>query len=372
MHLSADPEIDRILREPEGDTPRDHLELLSVLSNRITPAGIVCPPPTLGTYALLSCIRSPFLALPRAKICREDAAAALFILSCPKQAAELLLRRAVCEEQFSRAAESGKAPGAIPLRQTLEQERKFRKEWKHQLRRFERLTGPDEQVLRQIADELYLYLDPGIGFSMLPESDESGPQAFNLETVARIAAGLAEVMPGTATDRLLWEIPMVEIGMLLVQAARQHGMQGITRDEKTRRLWERFSQLQDPGKKSRTSVEPLHGEGKTARRHYDRIRNGDDLHRTPVRGGERRTKGIRGTSDDRRGTRTVTRHGSEPVSGCKAPPYGNGNRTGRTWGAPANFTASVPVSAGGPLQVLASSVVHIENILKHQLPESVV
>ena len=408
MKPSADPEIDRILREPEGDTPRDHLELLCVLSNRITPAGIVCPPPTLGTYALLSCIRSPFLTLPRGRIGRKDIAAALFILSCPKQAAELLRQRAVCEERFSRAAESG-GPDPVPVRKTLAQERKFRKEWDRQLRRFERLPRPGEQSLKQAADELTLYLDPGIGFSMLPESDGSDPQAFNLETVARIAAGLAEVMPGTATDRLLWQIPMVEIGMLLVQAARKHGIQGISRDEKTRRLWQRFEQLQNPdGKKARTPERRRGRKAETARRHCSRIHSAADLHSFSVghekkQRNEPRIGAARQKTDIGKpvGQENSTSHSSSIFTQQKTDTksfsvqrettiqhsctqelsrkiterkvhFGNGgNQTLKTWTGRADFSAAVPVSAS-PLQTLTNSVIHIENILKHQLPDSVV
>lgn len=383
MKPSADPEIDRILREPEGDTPRDHLELLCVLSNRITPAGIVCPPPTLGTYALLSCIRSPFLTLPRGRIGRKDVAAALFILSCPKQAAELLLQRAVCEERFSRAAESG-GPDPVPVRKTLAQERKFRKEWDRQLRRFERLPRSGEQSLKQAADELSLYLDPGIGFSMLPESDGSDPQAFNLETVARIAAELAEVMPGTATDRLLWQIPMVEIGMLLVQAARKHGLQGISRDEKTRRLWQRFEQLQNPdGKKARTPERRRGRKAETARRHCSRIHSAADLHpfaghekkqRNEPRIGAARQKTDIGRSAVQEKTdikNTCTQEFSRIITERDVYPRNGGNQALKTWTGGADFSAAVPVSAS-PLQTLTNSVIHIENILKHQLPDSVV
>ena len=395
MKPSADPEISRILREPEGDTPRDHLELLCVLSNRITPAGIVCPPPTLGTYALLSCIRSPFLTLPRGKIGREDTAAALFILSCPKQAAELLRRRAVCEERFSRAAESGgRGPGTI--RKTLAQERRFRKEWGRQLRRFERLLGTDRPALDQAADELFLYLDPGIGFSMLPEPDGNDPQAFNLETVARIAAGLAEIMPGTATDRLLWQIPMVEIGMLLVQAARKHGVQGISRDEKTRRLWQRFEQLQDPGRNQPRTPDRRRGrKAETARRHCSRIRSAADLH--PFFAGHGKKPGIelpaagQKTAGQKSSVPEKTNARSSSISmqekttvQCsdrqelsrkiteRTDRLGNvGNRPLETWTGRADFSVAVPVTAS-PLQTLTNSVIHIENILKHQLPDSVV
>ena len=48
-----------------------------------------------------------------------------------------------------------------------------------------------------------------------------------------------------------------------------------------------------------------------------------------------------------------------------------GNETLKTWTGRADFAAAVPVTAS-PLQTLTNSVIHIENILKHQLPDSVV
>ncbi|MBQ9337507.1 MAG: hypothetical protein IJS14_09455 [Lentisphaeria bacterium] len=401
MTLSADPEIRRILREPEGDTPQDHLELLSVLSNRITPAGIACPPPTLGTYALLCCIRSPFsVPHPRGKIRREDAAAALFILARPKQAAELLRQRAECEAKFARTEESGDA--GPDLRETLAEERNFRKEWNREIHRFGRRMGRGNRALRRTADELARYLDPGIGFSMLPESDGSDPQAFNLETVARIAAGLADVMPGITPDQALWQIPMPAIGMLLVQSARKHGIRGISRDEKSRQLWQRFRELQDPeGKNLRPKVRKRGGPEAKASRHYQLIRTAADLHPAPAQ--PRREKAGR-TIFTRNGTvigktETTAKHVSRTapaVSGQETIPHadrtrqekisgisrdiglprdavtvsGNGDR--RSWPGQTGLAGTVLPTGAGPLQTLANSVANIENLLKNRLPDSVV
>ena len=53
----------------------------------------------------------------------------------------------------------------------------------------------------------------------------------------------ANIFPNITLQDLLWRIPMVTLGYLLVQAGRKAGIKGIGRTDKSIALWKRFSEL---------------------------------------------------------------------------------------------------------------------------------
>ena len=53
----------------------------------------------------------------------------------------------------------------------------------------------------------------------------------------------AVVMPGVSVRDVFWNIPLVTVSYLLVQAARRAGVKGISRSRNDAALWKRFAQL---------------------------------------------------------------------------------------------------------------------------------
>ena len=378
MKLSEDPEIARILSEPEGDTPADHLELLTALTGQVVIGGSTFPAPTLGTHALLHLIRSPFLFRSGPEPDAGDLTNALFILSEPKTAAGMLFRRTRCEQTFQSLLDRDELTAADrgSMTEAIGEERKFRRQWHRTIRTFAknlRLPRPDHA-----AAELKSALRPGIGFSMLPQSGpESGPQVLNLETVTCIAAGLTAVIPGLSFEELCWEIPVVTVGFLMVQAARKNGLAGVSRDETSQKLWQRFQVLQNRSGQPETPEREHPAETarirERLRKHLERMRDTADLRITDLNGavkpeGNRHAAAVR-----------LDIHQPDPDTGPRngmpeqtVPPLlsGRGDKI-----ITARFSVPAPADTSGrtgALNALRDSVEHIETILKQQLPDGIV
>ncbi|MBO4649163.1 MAG: hypothetical protein J5806_13505 [Lentisphaeria bacterium] len=380
MKLSEDPEIARILSEPEGDTPADHLELLTALTGQVVLGGRSFPAPTLGTHALLHLIRSPFLFRSGPEPDSGDLTNALFILSEPKTAAGMLFRRTRCEQTFQSLLDEDELTAADrgAMAEAIGEERKFRRQWHRTIRNFARklrLPRPDHA-----AAELKSALSPGIGFSMIPQSDSgSGPQVLNLETVTNIAAGLTAIIPGLSLEELCWKIPVVTVGFLMVQTARKNGLAGVSRDETSQKLWQRFQVLQNrSGQQETPERRPSSETAKIRerlRKHLDRIRNAADLRNIPDLNGTVKPE------ENRRHPAAVRLdiHQPDPGTGPRngmpqqtvSPlPSGRSDRI-----ITARFTVPAPADTSGrpdALHALRDSVEHIENILKQQLPDGIV
>ena len=380
MKLSEDPEIARILSEPEGDTPEDHLELLTALTGQIVLGGSSFPAPTLGTHALLHLIRSPFLFRTGTEPDSNDLANALFILSEPKTAAGMLFRRARCEQTFQSLLDRDEFAGAErgSMAEAIWEERKFHRQWQQAIREFaEKLCLPRPD---RAAAELKSALRPGIGFSMIPQSDrESGAQILNLETITCIAAGLTAVVPGLSLEELCWKIPVVTVGFLMVQAARKNGLAGVSRDETSQKLWQRFQVLQNRSGRQETPERQPAPETEEIRerlrKHLDRIRNAADLLSLPdlngvVKPGEKPRQPAAVRPDIHHPDPDTASMNAMPQQTVTPLLSGRGEKI-----VTARFTVPAPADASGrtgALNALRDSVEHIENILKQQLPDGIV
>ena len=380
MKLSTDPEIAHILAEPEGDTPQDHLELLTVLSGQIFLAGRSFPAPTFGTYALLQMIRSPFLRTNGPPPTAEDLIHALFLLSEPQKGIRLLWNRVRCENVYSTLERQNGIHSDADrrnLKQAIRRERQFRNLWRRETEIFRRKTNlPSED---SAISELAHCLQPGIGFSMIPPGASAAkPQIVNLEPIIQAAAGLTAALPSLTLDQLLWKIPVAAVGFLTVQTARRSGIRGVSRDETSEKLWKRFQVLQ----KQPNSTEPAENALpekqnkvlKKIRNRLQRIRSASDL---------RSTKNPCRSNESGPGLSVPT---GNSVEGCNNP--GFPERTsqipaGMSYPAPSvrmetPIPVPFPAAAADPaagfdaLRTLQESVKHIENILKQQLPEGIV
>ncbi len=59
---------------------------------------------------------------------------------------------------------------------------------------------------------------------------------------------IAKVMPSVTIHQVLWEMPWPMVSYYVVQAARQAGIKGIGRRDKSDKLWKRFKELTKAGK----------------------------------------------------------------------------------------------------------------------------
>ena len=380
MKLSEDPEIARILSEPEGDTPADHLELLTALTGQVVIGGSTFPAPTLGTHALLHLIRSPFLFRNGPVPDPGDLMNALFILSQPKTAAALLFRRTRCEQTFQSLLDLDELAAAERgvMAEAVLEERKFHRQWQQAIRDFAKTFRLSR--LDRAAAELKSALSPGIGFSMIPQSgNEPGPQILNLEMISCIAAGLTAVIPGLSIEELYWKLPVVTTGFLMVQTARKNGLAGISRDETSQKLWQRFQELQNRSGRPETSKRQFSPETQEIkeriRRYLDRIRNAADLRsiadlKEVVKGENRRQPAAAVRLDIRYPGSDPETLNTIPQQAGTLPLSVRGEKI-----VTARFTIPSPADPSGrtgTLHALRDSVEHIENILKQQLPDGIV
>ena len=72
----------------------------------------------------------------------------------------------------------------------------------------------------------------------------------------------AVVMPGVSVREIFWDIPLVTVSYLLVQAFRRAGVTGISRSRNDAALWKKFAQLhaaelEEERKRKAAAVRPV-------------------------------------------------------------------------------------------------------------------
>lgn len=173
----VDPEIEKILSEPEGDTARERVELAVGVSGKIAIAGRDYPAPSAAVYALLETIRSPFVSgedLPDDAFAGMAVFRALYVLSEREKAVVPILqwqRRREALEALRKKISGDNSPQAVLilsglLRQEADAEARFDAA---------ALAFADTLGAFSVADaarDIMFYLSLAGGFALLPESDE--------------------------------------------------------------------------------------------------------------------------------------------------------------------------------------------------------
>ena len=210
-------------------TPEEKLELAMILSGKCFLGGYMFLAPTLGTYLLLEEWESPFLLQEKERkrdICMQDFFLALFILENGKKASEELLK------YRSRQVYESKKNGKIVFfpYEILEKTR----------RKYCRLDPV------KAAMELQLLLSIHTAFDMLPGNEsvmEEGQETFHTideksstEKICDLLFLLKDLLVSSSFEAILWKIPSVLAGYLIVQEYRARGIKGIGKMQTSAKL----------------------------------------------------------------------------------------------------------------------------------------
>lgn len=247
--MAVDPELAKILETPEGDTAHDHLETAMALSGKILIAGYEFPAPATAFFVMLNVIRSPFIVPREQPVDAIDLFRALYLLAEGRQALPIILqwkrREDFIDELRERCQNAPSPDQAILLSELIDRIADLQGEFDANAIRFSEKLGcfqPDE-ALREFS----AYIAAGSGFSMLPQEDSQKKKgAFDLDYITLLMAKISSVMPSVTMNELLWELPFVTVGFLVVQAERKRGVKGISRDDLSRKLWRKFQERNAP------------------------------------------------------------------------------------------------------------------------------
>lgn len=171
-----DSEIRKILDEPEGNTPRDHLELAVGAGGKVRIVGHEFPAPAAAVIAMLELIQSPFVD---GDINREvndmDVFRALYLLSERDKAVSPILRWMRREEALDRLKNQFNAEKyphvALIVAEQLKGVADAQAEFDAAAMRFAESLGAFH--IADAASEIGTYLALAGGFSMLPDNGGS-------------------------------------------------------------------------------------------------------------------------------------------------------------------------------------------------------
>lgn len=168
------PEIRKIIEEPEGNTARDKLELAVSAGGRVEIAGREFPAPAAAVIAMLELIDSPFVSgYGDAEPASLDVFRALYVLSEREKAVGPILRWVRREEALERLKnqfEADSSPqGILILAEMLKSIADAQAEFDAAAVKFGESLGVFN--IADAASDLATYLALSGGFAMLPEAE---------------------------------------------------------------------------------------------------------------------------------------------------------------------------------------------------------
>ena len=176
--VSTDAELNRLFNPPPDDED-EREQTARALGSGLVIAGVPLPPPTVGTFRLLSLVNSEFLAAERKfEDLAREVTLALYVMSRGHRAVmpycEQFRARRVIERYAKHAAES-----PAHLDRLIAEERRLAKElagWDAALARFSStVIKPAGMSLTEIAAEIDAYLSAALaGFDLLPQVVRAG------------------------------------------------------------------------------------------------------------------------------------------------------------------------------------------------------
>ncbi len=177
--MSVDPEIEKILTEPDGASARDRVELAVGITERVTIAGREFPAPSAAVFALLETIRSPFVSgddLPDDAFAGMAVFRALYVLSAREKAVAPILqwqrRRDALESLQKKIAGDNSPQTVLILAELIRQEATAEAHFDAAALAFADTLGAFS--VTEAVQDIMFYLSLAGGFVLLPNSDEQG------------------------------------------------------------------------------------------------------------------------------------------------------------------------------------------------------